>query len=519
MRDEMRKLLNIALGRYYAPPIPVAIVALLQARAFRESLDLSQSTYGYYYELLIKRSLARGNIGQDEYDVMLGYLTMLVDRLHQEQRMTWNEEWFLTFHRTFNEEQGLRLTFRWAVDTLLERGVLVHSESDDTYEFRYGYFYYFFAARALAEGLATTEGRTRVEAETHRLDHENAANVLLFLTHFTKDAAVIDPMLAQAARVFSDIPIATLDSATISIPDLATVIHSAIYVERPVLESRRQFLEALDANPMDEQEARPRRPHANGIVLVQPLDSCREARLSENPANHVDAGREARNAEVAELNAFLDRMLAAFRTMQILGQLLKNFPGTLKASQKLRVTRATYDVGLRLLSALHRLFSVHRDGIIDDIVATLRNAHPDLNHNKLQTRALDTIGWYVYVASYGIVQRTAVSVGTPHLVPIFEQLQTEDPTPAIRLITIALELDRVGGFSLERIAALSAAFAKNPIALRVLNTLVLTHFYLFDVARETKQEVCAMLGIEYRAVGPGIDSRLKRIAAAPEAKA
>lgn len=523
LRDDLRKLLNVALGRYYAPPVPVAIVSLLQARAFREQLDLSQSTYGYYYDLLVRRSLTRTTAIHGESDVMFGYLTALVDRLHREGRKSWDETWFLRFHQEFTEEQGLRLSFVNVMETLVERNILLRPPEDpDNYEFRYGYFYFFFAARALAEGLTTPEGVARVAELTKHLDEEDAANTLLFLTHFSRDAAVIDPMLAQAERVFGEFKAATLEKDSIALPGLSSTVYQAVYHERPVSESRRLYLEALDANPIDSPPRRPSlaRGHS-GRRAEYPSDSIsKETSLvgtghalpSETETTRdATEERDARDAELADFTAYIDRMLSAFRTLQILGQLLKNHPGTLKAAQKRRIGRVAYDVGLRLLSSVYEIATSRTPEIVEDIVETIRDAHPDLSQERLQERALDAVSWYIYIASYGTIQRVAANVGTPLLAPIFEYLETETPTPAVRLITAALELDRASGFSPDRILALSVSLADNPLARRVLSTLVLTHFHLFDVSREMKQRVCARLGIDYRAVGPVVDPRLKRI--------
>ncbi len=484
LRSDMRHLLNTALGKYYAPPVPVAIVSILQARAFQDDLNLSKSTYGYYYELLVKRSLMVAAM-PGEVDVSFGYLTEMARALFLEGKNEWDEAWFMKFHDSFNIKTALTLRYSDVHAALVDRGLF--SGTPARYEFQYGYVYYYFVARALAEDLASTEGKERVRELTTKLDQEEAANVLLFLTHLSKDASVIDPMLEQANKVFSEAAIATLEVQEADLPDLEEALRGAILEDRPIALARGEFLESLDA-----------------AARIQPVNN-------PTASAHADdqAARMERSADAAGLEALTSRMYAAFRTMQILGQLLKNFPGTLDAEKKMRVARTTYAVGLRVLGALQELLRERTDETVRGIVELLREQHPSMKNEKVLDRARMSVSYLTFVAAYGTTQRIASSVGTPLLQPIYERIQDEWTTPAVQLITAALSLDRYDQFPEGRILDLAREYAKNPLALRVLRGLVITHFHLFEEDREIRQRVCEALKIEFRPLAPQIQQRTR----------
>ena len=483
LRVEMRHLLNTALGKFYAPPVPVAIVAILQARAFQEDLDLQKSsTYGYYYELLVKRSLAVAAM-PGELDVSLGYLTEMARRLFIEGKKEWDERWFIQFHQHYNTKMGLELRYSDAHAALIERGMFVGTP--ERYEFRFGYIYYYFIARALADDLTTEEGRTRVRDLTTRLSEDDAANTLLFLTHLSKDASIIDPMLEQAARVFREAREATLAVEEIVIPDLEDALRDAVLEDRPIHEARAAYLEQMDA--------------AEQAALVATAASSGADALA----------KAERTADVATLETLVSRMYTAFRTMQILGQLLKNFPGTLDAEKKLRVARTTYGVGLRVLGTLQGLLQDRTDDTIRGLVELIRDQHPDMSDDKLMDRARNSLGYFHYVAAFGTTQRIAASVGSPLLQPIFERINADSPTPAIKLITVALDLDRADRFPEDRVLSLSKEMAKNPIAMRMLKGLVITHFHLFDEPMAVRQRICSVLKIDFKQLPPQVQQRAK----------
>jgi len=484
LRADMRRLLNTALGKYYAPSVPVAIVSILQARAFQEDLDLTKSTYGYYYELLVKRSLLTAAM-PGELDVSFGYLTEMARRLFIEERKHWDESWFIRFHDSFNQKMALNLRFSDVNAALVERGMFVGSA--DRYEFRYGYIYFYFVARALAEDLTSAEGRERVRVLTTNLHDEDAANTLLFLTHLSKDASIIDPMLDQAATVFGEAVEATLSIQENAFPEMEETLRDAVLQDRPIGQSRDAYLAGLDAS---ESLAGP-----TAMVV---------------PAGAEDAAlRAERSNDLVVLESLVARMFSAFRTMQILGQLLKNFPGTLDRDKKMRIARTTYGVGLRVLGAIHELLRQRSDETVRGIVEMIRESHQDMSTEKILDRARRSIGYLVYVAAYGTTQRVAMSVGSPLLQPIFDSINEDSPTPAIQLITAALALDRADAFPEDRVLALAKELSKNPLAMRVLKGLVITHFHLFDDDRAVRQRICSHLDIEFKQLPPQTHGRTR----------
>jgi hypothetical protein len=221
------------------------------------------------------------------------------------------------------------------------------------------------------------------------------------------------------------------------------------------------------------------------------------------------AERDAeREAGMAEILAFVSRIYVSFRTMQILGQLLKNFPGTLGGDQKERLARAVYGVALRTLGAVQQLLRASPEEHVQMVMDALREEDADLSVNELADAARRTVQWQWFQMALGVTQRAAADVGHPILDPVFDDIEAADPVAAIRLISSAIQLDRAGRFPEERVRELAAKFRSNPLALGVLRSLVVTHFHLFDVDRDKKQSICALLDIQYKPALPRSRRRL-----------
>src|SRR6185437_13097677 len=172
----------------------------------------------YYYELLIKRQLIGPATSVQDIDVWLAYLTELAHEVSRRGSQQWSESWMMDFHARFVAERKLRLGFRNVLDLFVERGVL--KADINSYEFGHAYIYYFFAGRALSERLSTPEGRANVVELTNRMQTQDNANILLYLTHHSKDAAVIEPLLAHADSLFEGEKRADLASGKNTLPGL-----------------------------------------------------------------------------------------------------------------------------------------------------------------------------------------------------------------------------------------------------------------------------------------------------------
>jgi hypothetical protein len=496
LRADMRRILSVAVGTYSAPPIPIAVVAILQARAFNEQLNLQHVTYGYYYELLIRRQLVGQSASIQEIDVQLAYLTELAAAVLASGWVDWTEAWMMSFHTSFVDERRLDLGFMNVLEVLTSRGVL--SRQGDRLSFQHSYLFHYFVGRALAEELHTPEGASRVAGLTEHLDEQQSANILLFLTHQSKDAAILDPMLAQADSLFADSPAASLSSRELELEGLDESLRGAAYEERSIGEARRQFLERLDAAPGESATGEGLAPEATP------------------PAAQVGDVREERDAAVRSVVDISNRIAKSFRTMQILGQLLKNFPGTLTGSQKERITQSVYGVARRTLGFIQRYVIENRDAVAATIVDGLRNQYPDMSTTDLVLAARTSLHWQLYMVSYSMVQRTASDVEAPLLDPVFRAISISEPIPVIKLITLALSLHRAGTFPDGEVRGLYQELERNPLGRRVMRSLVITHFHLFDVKREAKQSICSLLEIDYRPLSPGSRTRMVGPGAPPK---
>ncbi|NOT97056.1 MAG: hypothetical protein HOP00_12220 [Nitrospira sp.] len=449
--------LNTLIGKNFVPPFPVYILSVLQASEAATPIDTTASTHGYFYELFIKLALASGKT-QIEYDVVTAYLRHLSYYLFANSLKEIDETTFRQIHALYEQRYDITRSFEGLRDALTERHMIVRVGS--RYRFKHPYQYYFFVAAYMRDHLNEVEIRDHLRKLSRALFIQQNANILLFLAHLSKNPAIVDEMLSAAQEHYNNFAPALLTEDAKFLDQFEKVADDFVYEERDPKKVREEMLEALDR---------------------------------ENPP----APEETETPELIDPASPLAQINAAFKTLQILGQILKNFPGSMEGPTKLDIARACVSLGRRINSFFFQLIRENERTIVQDIAAIVRVRFPNFKDDELERRARETVVGMAKLLSYGLVKRVSHAIGSPYLNTTYEKLVKENPDSSTRLIELSTRLDHSGTVPDEQIKELAHEFKSSHLPLWILRGLVVEHFYLFPVEYRVKQRVCESLGIAY----------------------
>lgn len=461
----MNRTLDTLIGRNYVPSYPVYILSVLQASEAVAPIDLGASTHGYFYEIFIRAALARGRT-RVEYDVVSSYLAHLAYRFFVDRRVSAERSIVQIIHEEYEARHALRRAFDTMIENLVDQQIL--ALRDGRYRFKYKYLYYFFVASYIRDHISHPDVRTQIKSMSRRLYVEEYANILLFVAHLSKDPLILSEMRAAADELLANNQAATLTEDVAFLNNLDPSGVEIVYKDEDVTVTRRQILQALDEREDrkdDAWEAQHPRPE-----YTEPASSIADP---------------------------LIRINSSLKTLQILGQVLKNFPGSLDADEKYKTLSSCYLVGLRSLSEVLGAMRTDQLEILRTSATAVRAHHPNFDDEKVVHRAAEIVVALGRLTCFGFVKRISDSVGSPEMTETYEQLLQEIPTPAMQLIDLSLALDQFGGFPLSRIRDLVDEFSQNAIVLSVLRFLAVHYFYLFPLDFRTKQAACESLGISY----------------------
>ncbi len=194
------------------------------------------------------------------------------------------------------------------------------------------------------------------------------------------------------------------------------------------------------------------------------------------------------------------RINVAIKTIQILGQILKNHPGSIKGPVKMEIAEECYFLGLRALRTLFNVIEPHRDSLIEYISHQLERSEAD--PDKRVKKAKKFVYMLIEGISISFIKKISGSVGTEALRQTYEALLEKHNTVAVKLIDLSVKLDHFERFPSEELDQLieSANTHNNFFVTLILRYLAFDHFYRYTTTRAIKQRYCDKLGIELKAV-------------------
>ncbi len=462
---EIDRQLDVILGKNFVPPFPIYILAILQGAEAATPIDTNASTHGYFFELFVRLALSK-NRSKGDYDIAVGYLSFFAHRLHGMGVTELAEDEWRRINAEYVERYEIERPFERVRDELMDQRVI--SKSGERYQFKHRYLLYYFTANYMRDHISRSDIQVEIKTMARALYRTRYANIMLFLAHLSKDPSIVREMLNAARDSFSDIDSARLADDVGFINDLEALVGDLVYEEKAVSDARRELALARDE-------------HVQGTEAEDDRDG-----------DAIDPARAAVDP--------IMRMNGALKTLQVLGQSLKNFPGSLEADTKFEIAKECYGIGLRALGMVFRLLKNNEEEIVADVIAMVRERFPTFKDDEVRERAQATLVMLARMVTFGLVKRVASSVGSPALTTTYERLLSDSPTVAVRLIDVAIALENNGTFPEGLVKELARDLKDNALARDAVGRIVVEHFYLFGGDRALKQRMCTLLGVEYKAL-------------------
>jgi len=186
---------------------------------------------------------------------------------------------------------------------------------------------------------------------------------------------------------------------------------------------------------------------------------------------------------------------AAFKTIQILGQVLKNFTGSLRGGPKRPLVEECYGLGLRVLGNIFQMAEEGFPHLVEIIASQGKAREKPLSTAEIQKQVSQLFFGLLQMVSYSVFKHVSDSVGTEKVAQTLEELLRNDENPSIKVIDLSIRLDHYDQFPQSQILDLSKRFDGNMFALSLVRYLVWTHLYMFRVDYKDKQFACEKLGI------------------------
>lgn len=460
------RIITTLLGKNFIPSYPIFILVLLQQQEIQSPINLSTTagSYGFLYESLLTAALLRSSKLNMGLDTQYSYLSELAYHFFSNRKKKINVSDVIEWHKKYCNDFSIYIDASEIQSYFINASILVRE--NDSLSFRYSYLYYYFVGRYFRDHISEDNVKAHILRMSKKLYHIESANILMFLCYLSKDPYILTTVISTSRDIFSTIP-------------EFNIIDDTTFLCQAVIEMPKVILKAND-------------PKENRKALLQRKDKIV---AGEHPFDYQDDEDETQDD--AALNKAL-QINAALKTVQIIGQILRNFHGSLKGPQKLELTQECYSLGLRVLKFVFSLIENNLSELVDTISVTIQSLKPKLKPEEIQTEARKVVFLLMEAITFSIIRYVSDSIGHDKLSITFDELINRNGNNiSYRFIDISVRLDYFfNNFPEAKVLELNKEIMNKLFPRDLLKRLVWYHFYLYPSDYRLRASVCKKLGIE-----------------------
>jgi hypothetical protein len=457
------KTISTLIGKNVLPHYPVTILTLLQLMEASEVPNTANGSYGYLYEVLIKTALAGVTSGSRDVDLQVTYLSGIAYAMFKSKQPYLTEQEFRAAHEKYCDRYDIVRDFSKMVSDCSTAEILV--ESAVGYHFKYRYIYFYFVAKYCQENSAMV--RRELNEIADHIYNETNTNILIFYVYLTKDAELIRRITENSKRIYDECKPCDLEKDVTFLNTLYTQAPPPLHLMSTDVRSNRE------AYNRKQDEAAEQERERQAVVEEESYEYDRQLE------------------DVIKINI-------AFKTLRILGQIIRNFPGSLDGQLKLEITEECYSVGMRTLTALLLIAERNLDSLRQYLGAMIAE-RTGLSDHQLADKTDKAIIWLTMAAAFGSIKRVSYAVGHQELIPTYEKVLSTHDTLATRVIDAVIKLDHDKAIPEASLKELRKRVIKNPFAYTVIRDLVADFLYFYKIDYSIMQQLGASWDIRVAA--------------------
>ncbi len=451
------------IGNRLMPSYPIFILTLLQS--LDENLqNFSQTSYANIYLVLIKAGLIKEGIKDSVLTSMLNILKELAFYMYDKRKSPFKRSDFDEFISEYSSKyfRQKTLTNDRIVSVLCNSNILKFD--DEYYSFAYKYIYYFLIAQKISSDIENYE--SLIYELCNNIHLEINANILIFLSHHSKAQILIDNIVFTSEIPFEKAKPLTLNKDDEFVEFIAEFTNE---IKDEIIEER---------NPKEEVQKE-----------LKKKDAIERQKLKDEEKEEEDILPK----ELIEMNQ-------AFRTVKIIGQIVKNQSGDFEKEKLIKLLEAAYNTVFRFLGFYSGMLEKDRELLIEAIVEEIKEKESEKKNRrgeidvklieKTVRKILQFISWRICVES---ITNLMFSVGTKGQNELFDKVNSSIDSTASKIVTFAIKTfyDKI---DLNELESLFEDVKDNYLAQCILREYIKRYLYTNFVERNKRDRIIQISG-------------------------
>jgi hypothetical protein len=464
--EETENFVQSVLGKNTLPSLPFIVLCILQVQQEDKPESPEAGSFGYLYEVLITKALSSTTGRKPQLEKKYTFLSILAFTLYKEDREFISSLRVHEIAKQYADSHLVQIDIGAILTDLKKARVL--TEVEGNYSFAYPHLFHYFVARYFKENLGRAGGET-LRAEINKMvshvSSDRFSTILMFVLYLARDTSGALPQLvAMADKIYANVEPAELKDEVNFLEELSD--HEDIDVGGD---------QNLEKNRKNRRELKDR--------------------VTRKSRNELDGNQDGLvySDDLSEPAKFR----FAYRHIELLGQVIRNFPGSLPGEDKLTILRASYLLGLRVLRTLLALIESSQDQLRKSMLETQTDQHAKglkQQAERLNERMEELISYLGKLFALGMIFKIAGCVGAPDLEQAYDAtLEQVGKSNATLLINLAIRLDHSREFPEEFVVDLHRELESKPFADSILKILVLSHIRKYGIDIRLRQRIGELL--------------------------
>jgi predicted MPP superfamily phosphohydrolase len=462
--EREQSVLDYLIGKKTLPSLPYLILGVLQARQYQNQEMSDPGSFGFLVQKLVLDALSMSRGKRKLIERKDAVLRRFSFEMFKNGISSLSVEEFRQITNSYSSDMKISVEADEILADLLYGRVL--AEVDGNLSFKYQHFYYYFLARHFIdeiEGPRSNQIRGYLDAMADRPLTKSNQSTLIFFLFFKKRDPVIDRIIAQANATFADQMVSDMLSDT-----------AFMEVATPTL-----AVASVDPSVDTALERKKRLEQQDGVEL------------------RAEGNEEQTSLDLQYEDTLDFQIRAQFATarLELLGQVIRNFPDSLDGEKKVEILQAAFGLGLRFLHALLKLLDdwlLRGMKAIDDVDSTSEE-----QRKKARVFFKQLVGLFVRACCDSRLLDISRAVGVNDLEKAYsEAILRVGSMPSTKLIDLAIRLDHSDGFPFRDVQLLQKSLPpEGEVARAVLSDLVVRHTQVFKLRPDTLRKIAGLIGV------------------------
>ena len=471
-------IINEILGNQskVIPATPIHMINILQNLDGIGTGPQDISQYGYLFDNIIQRNLSAIDITDAQTKgIFIEILSTIAFEMLLQKVNNFAQSDIVASVDRYKRKYKIKLDANDLIGKLI-MARMIKKDTIGNYRFSYSYIFYYFVARYISEHIKDKEVEEKIFDMSTHLHIEAYGNIMIFVCYFANSAQIIENVLINAYYLYDDIKPFDFREQNGMMESINSTVDKylkprVVGEEEDVSQQKKKELISKDEQGIGD-------------------GSTRE--LTDDDYNDVD-----------ESELKIAMYFNAMKTIDVLGQIVSNYPGKIPGEEKCRIVDEIHQLGLRTIEVFLDSFGY----LQEEIISTLAEYAREKNKNALADEIINLVkiafSSMIISITRMIIQRIALLLGNEHLEIVNEEVLHKDNSVSGQLILFDIYFNRQNKPQFPECIKYNKWLKEKKLTLAVSILQDIIAEYLINNtcgAVDMRDKVCAELGIQKKEI-------------------